>query len=45
MKYEPDLLDADVEGVTPFAGVWIEILMSLSPEKKILGHSLCGCVD
>ena len=31
--------------VTPFAGVWIEILRKLRNTLDVIGHSLCGSVD
>ena len=31
--------------VTPFAGVWIEIVYPVSVFKASLRHSLCGSVD
>ena len=31
--------------VTPFAGVWIEMIVIARLSFALLGHSLCGSVD
>jgi len=31
--------------VTPFMGVWIEILDSHNPSNSAMRHTLYGCVD
>ena len=39
-------LEQNIGGVvTPFAGVWIEILQSGTIESGSIGHSLRGSVD
>ena len=42
----PVIIDAENKRlVTPFVGVWIETYNTDEPLKRILGHTLRGCVD